>query len=182
MGGDRFRSSESASGSRQPRIRRGSDAALARQRLARGKPGLARSSWAGLTRNEPSSSTATARTRLIRWKGTPTPHRYRLARQGEVKCRAVVQLALGANGSTMSAHHVLGDRQAQASATRLARPRLVHPIESLEQSRQMFAGNTAAKIAHKKLHALFRFAGPHQHLTALSPYFRALSIRLVNTW
>src|SRR5579863_4022450 len=56
----------------------------------------------------------------------------------------------------MGEHDVLGDSQAQACPARLPGTSLVHAVEALKQTRQVFGGNARAKIADKKLYAVFR--------------------------
>src|SRR5271157_4659346 len=85
-----------------------------------------------------------------------------LPRQSKVERRTVVQFALCLDVTAVCADNVFRDRQAQARSARLARARFVHAIKTLEQTRQMLAGNSRTKISHVKLHAIFRLARAHQ--------------------
>src|SRR5215471_2037249 len=86
----------------------------------------------------------------------------------------MVQLALCLNGAAMSSHDVLGDCEAQTSAARFARARLVDPVEALEQPWQMLAGNSGAKIANVKLNAILCFAGADQDPASILAIFHSV--------
>ena len=58
----------------------------------------------------------------------------------------------------------LHNRQAQARAAELARTRLVHAIEPLEQARQMFRPNPRAAIDDVHLHVAALRGNAHEHL------------------
>src|SRR5271166_2369108 len=87
-------------------------------------------------------------------------------RQREVERGAVVQFTFRLDRSAMRPHDVLGDRQSQPRAARLPRASLVHSVEALEQPWQVFAWDSRSKVAHIKLHAIFRFTRPDQDLAA----------------
>ena len=48
----------------------------------------------------------------------------------------------------MGQHDVFGDRQSQPGSSGFARARLVHPVEALEQARQVLGGNAGTEILH----------------------------------
>src|SRR5260370_10693805 len=64
---------------------------------------------------------------------------------------AGVQLAFGTNRSAQGLHHVSCTGEAQAGASGLARTRLVHTAEALEDAAEMFGGNPLAKVADAEL-------------------------------
>src|SRR5260370_5073957 len=64
---------------------------------------------------------------------------------------AGVQLAFGTNRSALGLYHVSCNGEAQAGASGLARTRLVHTVEALEDAAEMFGGNPLAKVADAEL-------------------------------
>ena len=84
-------------------------------------------------------------------------HQDWLARQGEIKGRAVVQFALNLNRSSEGPDHVLGDGQTKSSASRFARTRFVDTVEAFKEARQVFTGNSSSEVANVELHPLLGF-------------------------
>src|SRR5579863_5984385 len=86
--------------------------------------------------------------------------------KGEQEGAAVDEFAFGADGAAVGEHDVLGDGQAEASATGLSGAGLVHAVKPFKQSRQVLGGNAGAEILNvefdSELDAARRRPGPVQ--------------------
>ncbi len=94
----------------------------------------------------------------------------------------MVQLAFRGDDAAVSQDNVLGDRQAEASASAIARAGFVHPVEALEKPRQMFTGDARTEVPHVELHEAFHVVRADQNRSPCDAYLYALSIRLEKTW
>src|SRR5277367_4395507 len=68
----------------------------------------------------------------------------------------MVEFTFGADGAIVRQHYVLGDGKAQPGAPGFPRASLVHPVETLEQARQVLKRNTRAKVAHVEFNSMLR--------------------------
>src|SRR3990172_597736 len=85
-------------------------------------------------------------------------------RNSECESAAAAFFALHPYLSAMGSHDVPGNGQAESRAT--AGTRLVHLVESLEDTRQMFGSNTDASILYGNGNRAIPAACSHRHLTA----------------
>src|ERR1035441_9982728 len=87
--------------------------------------------------------------------------------QNHRKLRPFVQLALHRDGALHLFDDVLDDRKAQTGAPHLARPRLVHTIEALEDARQVLGRNPDTAVGNADSHpASGQTAGLHPDFPA----------------
>ena len=97
-----------------------------------------------------------------------------LSRQCEIEGCAVIQFALGLDGSAVGANHVLHNGQAQSGAAGLAGAGFIDAVEALEEPRQVLAGNTLAEVAHEELHPSSVSQAPTMIFLPDSPYFQCV--------
>src|SRR5690349_16004602 len=79
------------------------------------------------------------------------PHHGFFHRKCEIERGPLSDRAFHARRAVVRGHQVLDNREAQPGAAELARARLVHPVEALEQARQILLRNADPGIAHKEL-------------------------------
>src|SRR5665213_3555510 len=101
-----------------------------------------------------------------------------VARQGYHKVAAGIQLAFGPNGPTLGFDHMSRDRQPQSRSARLPRPRLIHPVEPLEDAMQMLRRDALPEVPHTELHcgSIRRVHGPRADHDAASLRIPQLSV------
>ena len=82
----------------------------------------------------------------------------------------------------MGQNDVFGDGQSQAGAAGFTGTGFVHPVETLEQARQVLGRNAGTEILHIELDALSeRHALPERSARPTAAYFSALSTRFEKT-
>src|SRR6185369_16252061 len=83
----------------------------------------------------------------------------RPSREGEDETRSVVQFAFSRDGSAVGEHDVLGNSQAKAGTAGLPGASFIHPVETFEQTRQVFGWNAGTKVADEEFHSGWGGAG-----------------------
>ena len=76
------------------------------------------------------------------------------------------EFAFGADGASVGKHDVLGDGKAQARAAGLTGAGFVDAIETFEQPREMFRGDSGSKILHTKFYAMRNRTGAEDDSSA----------------
>src|SRR5690349_10151752 len=86
----------------------------------------------------------------------------------------MVEFAFGADGTSVGAHDVLGDGEAEAGASGFAGARFVDAIETLEEARQMFGRDSSTVVADIEFDAPLRSTGAEFYASTSTSVFHCI--------